>query len=136
MTSLRNTRRERLANVARSNMAPFSVRSLQLQQVAENPSLGQEEFLCACHSDKKSLGFLNKDPQNQVLFNCSGLSGHSRPATCIRRSMNFFLQFVPMNLCTRSSGYELSSKPCNRGNKANVDIYRQNMLRCGISGHL
>ena len=50
-------------------MAAFSVRLLQLQQVAENPSLEQEEFLCACHSDEQSLGFLNKDPQNQVLFN-------------------------------------------------------------------
>ena len=50
-------------------MAAFSVRLLQLHQVAENPSLEQEEFLCACHSDKQSLGFLNKDPQNQVLFN-------------------------------------------------------------------
>ena len=75
MTSPRDTRRERLANIARSNMAAFSVRLLQLQQVAENPSLEQEEFLCACHSDKQSLSFLNKDPQNHVLFNCSGLSG-------------------------------------------------------------
>ena len=69
-----------------------------------------------------SLGFLNKDPQNQVLFNWSGLSELSRAATCIRRSMNFFLQFVPMNLYTRSSGYRLSSKPCKRENKANVHI--------------
>ena len=51
--------------------AAFSVRLLQLQQVAENPSLEQEEFLyiCACQSDKQSLGFLNTDPQSQVLFN-------------------------------------------------------------------
>ena len=33
-------------------MGAFSVRLLQLQQVAENPSLEQEEFLGACHSDK------------------------------------------------------------------------------------
>ena len=64
MTSLRDTRRERLANIVRSNMTAFSVRLRQLQQVAENPSLEQEEFLCACHSDKESLGFSNKDPQN------------------------------------------------------------------------
>ena len=57
------------AYIARSNLAAFSVRLLQLQQVAENPSLEKEEFLCACHSNKQSLGFLNKDPQNQVLFN-------------------------------------------------------------------
>ena len=68
LTSPRDTRRERLANVARSNMAVFSVR-LQLQQVAEYPSLEQEEFLCACHSDKQSVGFLNQDRQKQVLFN-------------------------------------------------------------------
>ena len=78
------------------------------------PSLEKEEFLCACHSGKQSLGFLNKDPQNQVLFNWSGLSGLSRAATCIRRSVNVFLQFVPMNLCKRSSDYGMSSKPCNR----------------------
>ena len=44
-------------------MAAVSVRLLQLQQEAENPSLEKEEFLCACHSDKQSLRFLNKDPQ-------------------------------------------------------------------------
>ena len=49
-------------------MAAFSVRLLKLQQVAENPSLEKDEFLCACQSDKQSLGFLNNDPQNQVLF--------------------------------------------------------------------
>ena len=61
MTSQRDTRRVRLANIARSNMAAFPVRLLQLQQVAENPSLEQEEFLyiCACQSDKQRLGFLN-----------------------------------------------------------------------------
>ena len=58
VTSPRDTRRERLANVARSNMAAFSVWLLQLQQVAENLSLEQEEFLCACQSDKQSLVFL------------------------------------------------------------------------------
>ena len=128
--------RERPANMARSNMAAFSVRLLQLQQVAENQSLKKEKFLCACHCDKQGLGFLNKDPQNQVLFNWSGLSGLSRAATCIRRTVNVFLQFVPMNLCTRSSDYGMSSKPCNRGNNANVYTYCQNMLRYGISGHL
>ena len=45
MTSQRDSRRVRLANIARSNMAAFPVRLLQLQQVAENPSLEQEEFL-------------------------------------------------------------------------------------------
>ena len=54
--------------------SPF-VRLLQLQpKVAENPSFEQEEFLCACHSKKQSLGFLKKDPQNKVFFNLSGLS--------------------------------------------------------------
>ena len=50
-------------------MVAFSVRLLQHQQVVENPSLEQEEFLCACQRDKQSLGFINTDPQNQVLFN-------------------------------------------------------------------
>ena len=45
-----------------------------------------------CMPQRQSLGFLDKDPQNQVLFDWSGLSGLSRAATCIRRSMNFFLQ--------------------------------------------
>ena len=44
-------------------MAAFSVMLLQPQQVAENLILEKEEFLCACHSDKQSLGFLSKDPQ-------------------------------------------------------------------------
>ena len=44
-------------------MAAFSVMLLQFQQVAENLILEKEEFLCACHSDKQSLGFLSKDPQ-------------------------------------------------------------------------
>ena len=61
--------REHLANIARPNIRTFSVRLLQLQQVAENLSLENKEFLCACHSNKQSLGFLNKDLQNQVLFN-------------------------------------------------------------------
>ena len=84
------------------------VRLLQLQpKVAENPSFEQEEFLCACHSEKQSFGFLKKDPRGQVLFN---LSGRSRAATGTRR-WTFFL-----NLCQwiaalwRSWGYGLSSK--------------------------
>ena len=53
---------------------PF-VRLLHLQpKVAENPSFEQGEFLCACHSEKQSFGFVKKDPQDQVLFNVSGLS--------------------------------------------------------------
>ena len=51
------------------------VRLLQLQpKVAENPSFEQEEFLCACHSEKQSFGFLKKDSRDQILFNLSGLS--------------------------------------------------------------
>ena len=128
VTSQRDTRRVRLANIARSNMAAFSVRLLQLQQVAENPSLEQEEFLyiCACQSDKQSLGFLNTDPQSQVLFNWSGLSELSRAATCIRRSMNFFLQLVPMNLYTRSS----QVTDCRRN-----PVNEETRQTC-ISGHL
>ena len=48
VTSPRDTHRECLANIARSNMVAFSVRLLQLQQVAENPFLEKEEFLFAC----------------------------------------------------------------------------------------
>ena len=94
------------------------VRLLQLQpKVAENPSFEQEEFLCACHSEKQSFGFLKKDPRNQVLFNLSGLS---RAATGTRRLMNFFLEFVPMNLCTME---ELRLRTVvETGNKANVYI--------------
>ena len=52
---------------------PF-VRLLHLQpKVAENPSFEQEEFLCACHSEKQSFGFVKKDPRDQVFFNLSGL---------------------------------------------------------------
>ena len=131
VTSQRDTRRVRLANIARSNMAAFSVRLLQLQQVAENPSLEQEEFLyiCACQSDKQSLGFLNTDPQSQVLFNWSGLSELSRAATtCIRRLMNFFLQLVPMNLYTRSSQVtDCCRNPVNEETRQTC-IYCQNML--------
>ena len=96
---------------------PF-VRLLQLQpKVAENPSFEQEEFLCACHSEKQSFGFLKKDPRNQILFNLSGLS---RAATGTRRLMNFFLEFVPMNLCTME---ELRLRTVvETGDKANVYI--------------
>ena len=86
----------------------YFVRLLQLQpKVAENPSFEQEEFLCACHSEKQSFGFLKKDPRDQVLFNLSGLS---RAATGTRRWTSF------LNLCQwisarwRSWGYGLSSK--------------------------
>ena len=86
---------------------PF-VRLLQLQpKVAENRSFEQEEFLCACHSEKQSFGFLTKDLRNQVLFNLSGLS---RAATGTRRWASF------LNLCQwifarwRSWGYGLSLK--------------------------
>ena len=81
---------------------------LQLQpKVAENPSFEQEEFLCACHSEKQSFGFLTMDPRNQVLFNLSGLS---RAATGTKRWASL------LNLCQwifarwRSWGYGLSSK--------------------------
>ena len=86
---------------------PF-VRLLQLHpKVAENPSFEQQEFLCACHSEKQSFSFLKKDPRDQVLFNLSGLS---RAATGTRRWTSF------LNLCQwisarwRSWGYGLSSK--------------------------
>ena len=76
-----------------------------------------------------SLGFLNKDPQNQVLFNWSGLSELSRAATCIRRSMNFFLQLVPMNLYARSSQVtDCRRNPVNEETRQTC-IYCQNMLR-------
>ena len=38
------------------------------------------------HSDKQSLGFLNKDPRNQVSLNYSGLL---QAATCTRRWASF-----------------------------------------------
>ena len=108
----------------------YFVRLLQLQpKVAENTSFEQEEFLRACHSEKQSFGFLKKDPRNQVLFNLSGLS---RAATGTRRLMNFFLEFMPMNLCTME---ELRLRTVvERGNKANVYIVSI-MLHYGISGH-
>ena len=86
---------------------PF-VRLLHLQpKVAENPSFEQEEFLCACHSEKQSFGFVKKDPRDQVLFNLSGLS---RATTGISRWTSF------LNLCQwisarwKSWDYGLSSK--------------------------
>ena len=108
----------------------YFVRLLQLQpKVAENPSFEQEEFLRVCHSEKQSFGFLKKDPRNQVLFNLSGLS---RAATGTRRLMNFFLEFMPMNLCTME---ELRLRTVvERGNKANVYIVSI-MLHYGISRH-
>ena len=108
----------------------YFVRLLQLQpKVAENPSFEQEEFLRPCHSEKQSFGFLKKDPRNQVLFNLSGLS---RAATGTRRLMNFFLEFMPMNLCTME---ELRLRTVvERGNKANVYIVSI-MLHYGISRH-
>ena len=108
----------------------YFVRLLQLQpKVAKNPSFEQEEFLRACHSEKQSFGFLKKDPRNKILFNLSGLS---RAATGTRRLMNFFLEFVPMNLCTME---ELRLRTVlKRGNKANVYIVSI-MLHYGISGH-
>ena len=93
---------------------PFD-RLLQLQpKVTENPSFEQEEFLCACHSEKKSFGFLKK--------------GSARPScvqlkwtfTCSNRyqTMNFFLEFVPMNLSTMEA---LRLRTIvETGNKANV----------------
>ena len=90
-------------------MAAFSVRLLQLQQVAENPSLEQGEFLCACHSDKQGLSFLNKDPQNHVLFNWSGLSGlHAQQLVSDDRWTSFF------NLCQWISAQGVQVTDCRR----------------------
>ena len=96
---------------------PF-VRLLGLQpKVAENPSFEQEEFLCACHSEKQSFGFLKKDPQNQGLFNLSGLS---RAATGTNVSLD-------------DGGAEVTD--CRRKRKQGKPVYCQHMLHFGISGH-
>ena len=94
------------------------VRLPQLQQqAAENPSFEQEEFLCACHSEKQSFGFLKKDPRNQGLFNLSGLS---RAATGTNESLD-------------DGGAEVTD--CRRKRKQGKPVYCQHMLHYGISGH-
>ena len=94
------------------------VRLPQLQQkVAENPSFEQEEFLCACHSEKQSFRFLKKDPQNQGLLHLSGLS---RAATGTNESLD-------------NGGAEVMD--CRRKRKQGKPVYCQHMLHYGISGH-
>ena len=94
------------------------VRLPQLQQkAAENPSFEQEEFLCACHSEKQSFRFLKKDPQNQGLLNLSGLS---RAATGTNESLE-------------DGGAEVMDRWRKR--KQGKPVYCQHMLDYGISGH-
>ena len=57
MTSPGDTRRERLANIARSNMAAIRAKLSLLQRIAENFSW--EEFSRACAEEKENLGVIN-----------------------------------------------------------------------------
>ena len=117
MTSPRDTRRERLAYCQIKYGGRF-VRLPQLQpKAAENPSFEQEEFLCACHSEKQSFGFSKKNPRNQGLFNLSGLS---RAATGTNESLD-------------DGGAEVTD--CRRKRKQGKPVYCQHMLHYGISGH-
>ena len=94
------------------------VRLPQLQpKAAENPSFEQEEFLCACHSEKQNFGFLKKDPRNQGLFNLTGLS---RAAAGTNESLD-------------DGGAEV--KDCRRKMKQGKPVYCQHMLHYGISRH-
>ena len=62
MTSPVETRRERLANTARCNMAAMAAILRQLQEKAENSSW--ENFLLACENEKKNLGPMTiKEPK-------------------------------------------------------------------------
>ena len=111
---------------------PF-VRLLQLQpKVAENPSFEQEEFLCARHSEKQSFGFVKKGCARSSFVQLKWT--FTRNNRC--QTMNFFLEFVPMNLCTME---ELRLRTVvETGSKANVYIFNICFITAflGIFKHL
>ena len=49
------------------------------------------------------------------------------------QTMNFFLEFVPMNLCTMGKVRLITD--CRRNRKQGKRVYCQHMLHYGISGH-
>lgn len=57
LTSPKSTRRERLANTAKSNMANFTTKSRQLQEIAHNSPW--EDFLSSCAVAKEKMNFIN-----------------------------------------------------------------------------